>query len=172
MITPPVVAGLDPRPIHVAMMVHDIEAAVASWSKMLGAEPSVRHVTDPYEESLTEYKGTPTPARLKMALFDTGDFQIELGEPVSREEPSVWADHLNERGDGLHHIGYRVDGMDRVIAALEDLGMPLLQRAEFEGGRYAYMDSESSLGAMIELLEFDDADSTAAEETTTGEEGR
>lgn len=166
MITPPVVAGLDPRPTHVAMMVGDLEAAVAAWTHLLGSPPSVRHTTQPYAESLTVYRGEPTPARLKMALFDTADFQIELGEPVSREEPSVWADHLNQRGDGLHHIGYRVDGMDRVISALEDLGMSLLQRAEFEGGRYAYMDSESSLGAMIELLEFDVEGSTASEEIT------
>lgn len=157
MITPPAVPGLNPEPIHVAMMVHDLEAAVESWSRVLGAPPSVRHVTDPFEASRTEYKGAPTPARLKMALFNTGAFQIELGEPVSLEEPSVWADHLNDRGDGLHHIGYRVEGMQRVIEAFEALGMPLVQRAEFEGGRYAYLDSERSLGSMIELLEFDHA---------------
>lgn len=152
----PAVEGLDPDPIHVAMMVHDLERAVDAWSRLLGASPSVRHTTAPYSDSLTEYRGLPTPARLYMALFDTGDFQIELGEPASLEEPSVWADHLNNGGSGLHHIGYRVVGMGRVVAALDELGFPLLQRAEFEGGRYAYIDTESDLGAMIELLEFDD----------------
>jgi catechol 2,3-dioxygenase-like lactoylglutathione lyase family enzyme len=155
MIVPPAVEGLDPEPIHVAMMVPDLEGAVAAWSRLLGKDPAVRHTTAPYSESRTEYKGAPTPARLKMALFDTGDFQIELGEPADLEEPSVWADHLNEGGPGLHHIGYRVVGMSRVVAALEDLGFPLVQQAEFEGGRYAYIDSAPSLGAMIELLEFD-----------------
>jgi catechol 2,3-dioxygenase-like lactoylglutathione lyase family enzyme len=160
MIAVPVVEGLDPAPIHVAMMVSDLEAAVASWSRLLGKPPSVRHTTDPYSESLTEYRGVPTPAQLKMALFATGDFQIELGEPVNLEDPSVWADHLRENGGGLHHIGYRVVGMDQAVSAFEELGFPLLQRAEFEGGRYAYIDSAPSLGAMIELLEFDENDDT------------
>lgn len=155
MSTLPSIEGLDPRPIHVAMMVPDLEAAVAAWSQLLGTPPSVRHTTQPFAESQTEYRGAPTPARLKMALFDTDDFQIELGEPSNLDEPSVWADHVNEGGSGLHHIGYRVVGMARVVAALEELGMPLLQKAEFEGGRYAYIDSEAHLGAMIELLEFD-----------------
>lgn len=156
MIATPAVEGLEPDPIHVAMMVHDLEAAVAAWSRLLGSPPSVRHTTAPYSESFTEYRGLPTPARLKMALFDTSDLQIELGEPASLEEPSVWADHLNNGNTGLHHIGYRVTGMARAVAAFDELGFTLLQRAEFEGGRYAYIDTEPDLGAMIELLEFDD----------------
>lgn len=156
MIATPAVEGLEPDPIHVAMMVHDLEAAVAAWSRLLGSPPSVRHTTAPYSESFTEYRGLPTPARLKMALFETNDLQIELGEPASLEEPSVWADHLKYGSTGLHHIGYRVTGMERAVAALGEMGFALLQRAEFEGGRYAYIDTEPDLGAMIELLEFDD----------------
>ena len=45
--------------------------------------------------------------------------------------------------------------MKQKIATFEKGGYPLLQKGEFTGGRYAYMDTEKNLGALIELLEFD-----------------
>lgn len=151
--------------IQVAIAVHDLDAAVQAWSGFLGVAPSRRLVTGTQEEAGTEYRGSTTPARCKLALFELGECTIELMEPV--DGPSVWADFLSERGEGIHHIGFQVRGMDRGIESCEALGFPLIQRGEFGTGRYAYFGSERQLGTMVELLEFDDDRDT----TTRNDDG-
>jgi hypothetical protein len=71
--------------------------------------------------------------------------------------PSVWWDHLDEYGEGIHHIAFEVKGMDEAIAACEKMGFSLMQRGEMSdgAGRYAYVDSKKDLKITIELLEFD-----------------
>ena len=67
--------------------------------------------------------------------------------------PSAWQEFLETQGEGVHHIAFQISGMDEQIACLEAKGLPLLQRGDFTGGRYAYMDSASPLGVILELLE-------------------
>ena len=45
--------------------------------------------------------------------------------------------------------------MKEKISALEQEKMPLLQKGEYTGGRYAYMDSTKDLKVILELLEND-----------------
>lgn len=135
--------------MHAAIIVENLDDAVDAWTALLGAEPVFMQVADTRDD---EYRGSPTSARCRQAIFDLGGFQIELMEAVG--EPSVWADYLNEQGAGLHHIAFSVRGMEEGIEQLGDLDAPLVQRGEFPNGRYAYFD-QSRFGAMIELLEFD-----------------
>jgi hypothetical protein len=45
--------------------------------------------------------------------------------------------------------------MKEKVAYLEAKGIPLLQRGDYTGGRYAYLDGTTRLGAVLELLEND-----------------
>jgi methylmalonyl-CoA/ethylmalonyl-CoA epimerase len=78
---------------------------------------------------------------------------IELIEPLG--EPSTWKDQLDKHGDSLHHIAFQISGMSEKLAYLDGKGLPLVQRGEYTGGRYAYVDSSVQLGAILELLEND-----------------
>jgi hypothetical protein len=70
--------------------------------------------------------------------------------------PSTWRDHLERRhGDSLHHIAFRIQGMGEKVAWLEGHGIQLIQKGEYTGGRYAYLDGAGRLGAILELLEND-----------------
>jgi hypothetical protein len=101
----------------------------------------------------TEYQGAPTPARAKLAFFHLGQVDLELIEPI--DEPSTWKDQLDQHGDSLHHIAFQIQGMPQQLAYLSAKGIPLVQRGEYTGGRYAYMDGGPRLGAILELLESD-----------------
>ena len=70
--------------------------------------------------------------------------------------PSTWQRFLDERGEGVHHIAFEVNGMDDRISDLAGRGFGLEQRGDWSegnGGCYAYMDTTSKLGMALELLE-------------------
>jgi methylmalonyl-CoA/ethylmalonyl-CoA epimerase len=138
---------------QVGIIVQDIEAKARAWAEVLGLPVPEIVITDAYERAQTEYKGEPSNACAKLAFFHLGQVDLELIEPVG--QPSTWQDQLEEHGDSLHHIAFEIKGMSETVAYLEAKGLPLVQRGEYPGGRYAYMDGNAQLGAILELLEND-----------------
>jgi methylmalonyl-CoA/ethylmalonyl-CoA epimerase len=143
------------KPIQVAIVVRDLDAKVRVWSELLGVEPSKVVTTGPLEETNTRYMGSETPARVRVAVFDLGHCAIELLEPIGG--PSVWSDHLERQGEGLHHLGFLVDDMDASVESVASLGMTVVQEAVYENsyerGRYVYFDSQAELAALLEFNE-------------------
>ena len=119
------------------------------WNSVFAVPPV--QMTGVYEDAHTTYLGQPTKARCKQAFFYYGDLEVELLEPD--HEPSVWRQALDENGEGLHHVAFRVQGMDEMIRRGESQGMKLLQRGRWATGHYAYLDATESLHVIIELLE-------------------
>ena len=141
------------RITQVGIIVRDIEAAARAWSEMLGLPMPEIEMTDPVEVTQAEYLGEPTRARARLAFFQLGALELELIEPVG--EPSTWKDQLDQHGDSLHHIAFQVRGMRQAVENLRAQGLPVVQRGEYEGGRYAYIDGRAQLGCVLELLEND-----------------
>jgi len=50
-------------------------------------------------------------------------------------------------------MAFRIEDMDDQVAILEKKGMPLVQRGDYTGGCYGYIDSAPQLGLILELLE-------------------
>ena len=139
--------------IQIGIVVHDIEAKARAWAEILGLPVPEIMVTEASEHAQTEYNGKPSSAGAKLAFFDLGQVSLELIEPVGG--PSTWRDQLDEHGDSLHHIAFEIKGMPQRVAHLESKGISLVQRGEYPGGRYAYLDGTAQLGAILELLEND-----------------
>mgnify|MGYP002561975916 FL=1 len=139
---------------QIGFVVNDIEKTSQAFADFLGVEKPQWSLTDTIDKTHGEFNGEPCPARAKLAFFHVGEtLDIELIEPD--ETPSVWRNVLNERGEGVHHIAFVVNGMKEKILALEGNGMKLLQRGEYTGGRYAYIDCVDQLKTIVELLEND-----------------
>ena len=139
--------------VQVGIVVADVEATARAWSQLLGLPMPEIRLTDEFDVAQTEYGGAPTFARARMAFLNVGQVDIELLEPIG--EPSTWDDQLRQHGSSLHHLAFEVAGMPEKRAYLGGEGLPLIQRGEFGGGRYAYFDSQARLGAILELLERD-----------------
>lgn len=139
--------------MQVGLIVRDVEATARAWSKILGLPMPEIMITDTYEGAQTEYQGQRSDARARLAFFHLGQVDLELIEPIG--EPSTWNDQLVAHGDSLHHIAFFIKGMADKTAYLSAAGLPLIQRGEYPGGRYAYFDSAAQLGAILELLEND-----------------
>jgi methylmalonyl-CoA/ethylmalonyl-CoA epimerase len=138
---------------QVGIIVQDIEAAAQAWATLLGQPIPEIMVTDDVEQARTEYHGAATPARARLAFFHLGQVDLELIEPI--DGPSTWRDQLEQYGPSLHHIAFQIQGMSRQVALLGAQGLPLIQRGEYTGGRYAYLDGVERLGCIVELLEND-----------------
>ena len=141
------------RIAQVGIVVADVEATARAWSQVLGVPMPEITITDDYDFAQTEYEGAPTTGRARLAFFHLGQVDLELLEPIG--EPSTWNDQLRQRGPSLHHVAFEIVGMQEKRAYLNSQGLQLLQRGEYVGGRYAYFDSQASLGAVLELLEQD-----------------
>ncbi|MUG47770.1 VOC family protein [Paenibacillus woosongensis] len=138
---------------QIGIIVRDIDKVSQSYANFFGIEKPKWFWTDPVDVARTEFKGASSEARAKLAFLDCGQLQVELIEPD--EHPSTWREFLDEHGEGVHHIAFVIKGMKEKIAVLEANQMPLIQRGEYTGGRYAYMDTFKELKVMVELLEND-----------------
>jgi methylmalonyl-CoA/ethylmalonyl-CoA epimerase len=138
---------------QIGILVNDIEKTSQNYADFFGIEKPEWSFTDPLERAKTVFEGNPTEARAKLAFFDMGSLQLELIEPD--HNPSTWRKHLDEHGEGPHHIAFFIKGMKEKIAIIESKQMRLLQKGEYTGGRYAYMDTFNDLKIVLELLEND-----------------
>lgn len=138
---------------QIGVVVKDIEKTSQAIADFFGMDKPEIIMTPSREKAKTVFRGQPTEARAKLAFFQLGNLQLELIEPD--REPSTWKEFLDERGEGVHHLAFRITGMKEKIERLNKNGIPLIQSGEYPGGRYAYLDAGDVLRMIIELVEND-----------------
>lgn len=138
---------------QIGIIVKDIEKTSQAYADFFGIEKPQASWTDGLEVAQTEFRGESSEARAKLAFFDMGSLQLELIQPD--ENPSTWREFLEENGEGVQHIAFVVDGLKEKVKVMEAGGMPLIQKGEYTGGRYAYLDTFKDLKVIFELLEND-----------------
>lgn len=137
---------------QIGILVNDIEKSAEDFAKFFGVPVPPIGITGEFENANTQFQGSPSPARTKQAFFDIGpNIQIELLEPD--HEPSTWRQDLDANGEGVHHIAFNVNGMEKCIEVCESQDMKLIQRGKWDTGHYAYLDAKDTLKMTIELLE-------------------
>ncbi len=153
----------DFRIIQLGLIVRDLQTTKQQVAEFLGVEVPPTVGSGDYAVTQTVYRGQPAPeATCQMAFFQFGQVQVEFIQP--NEAPSVWREHLENCGEGLHHIAFQVNGMTKYIQNLEAFGLPVAQKGEYRrgNGRYAYFDARDTLKMFFELLESDEPKETKA----------
>lgn len=139
--------------VQIAVVVRDLDAAADAYCSLLGVEkPTVLKEGKP-EVTQVVYRGESTEAKCRFMFIKTPLIEIELIEPG--DSPSTWKEHLDTKGESVHHIAFLVENLDEKVAELEAMGYPLIQKGYFftGNGKYAYMDTVSDYHVIIELLE-------------------
>ncbi|MCM3080588.1 VOC family protein [Brevibacillus invocatus] len=139
--------------VQIAVVVRDLDAAAEAYCSLLGVEkPTVLKEGKP-EVTQVVYRGESTEAKCRFMFIKTPLIEIELIEPG--DSPSTWKEHLDTKGESVHHIAFLVKNLDEKVAELEAMGYPLIQKGYFftGNGKYAYMDTVSDYHVIIELLE-------------------
>jgi methylmalonyl-CoA epimerase len=125
---------------HVAIAVHDLEAAIAYYRDTFGAEVAHREVVE--RDGVEE------------ALLAVADSYIQLLTPIRDDSPV--AKSLATRGEGLHHVGYRVDDCAAALARVKAEGHRVIDEEPRPGSRgttVAFVHPKSSFGTLIELVQ-------------------
>ena len=90
-------------------------------------------------------------ARLGFAMM--GQVELELIHIV--EGDSVHLEFLREHGEGIHHLGFRIEDFEAKLQQAKAMGFEVLQTGPF-GRFYAYLDTRRQGGLIFELIERDD----------------
>jgi len=142
------------RMLHIGIVVRDIEKAREHWVKFLGLEKVPDIVIAAGDaKNPTEYRGHPSTAQAKLVFMNLDNLQVELIEPIG-DEPSSWREHLDSKGEGVHHIAFFVRGMgEGYLEKYAEAGYPCAQHGGWATGEYGYMDTLAALGVTVELIE-------------------
>jgi methylmalonyl-CoA/ethylmalonyl-CoA epimerase len=133
---------------QIGIVVNDVAKAVERYWTTLGVGPwRIYRIEPPILEEVT-LRGKPVVISMRVALAQSGPVQLELIEPL--EGPSIYAEFLAERGEGLHHIQSRVEDPDGMLTAFKEMGINVLMSAKV-GDNVYYMDSEPLLGIIYEF---------------------
>ncbi|MFY9613794.1 MAG: methylmalonyl-CoA epimerase [Candidatus Dormiibacterota bacterium] len=125
---------------HVGIVVADLDAGIALYRELLGVEPSHRQ--------RMEKDG------IDAAMIDLGSTHVELIAPTGPQ--STIAGFLEKRGEGMHHVAYRVDDIRASLAELKTAGAQLLDeepRVGVMGHLVAFVHPRSFGGVLTELVE-------------------
>jgi len=135
-LTAPLLTEID----HVAIAVQDLDAAIAFYADTFGATVAHRERVD--SDGVEE------------ALLKVADSYIQLLTPTSDDSPV--AKYLEKKGEGIHHVGYRVDDCAEALQSVKDHGGQAIDQAPRPGSRgttVAFVHPKSAFGTLIELVE-------------------
>ncbi len=137
-----------PQKLHIGVVVKDMDSTIQRLTSTFGIGPwDIKERRYP-EAQVVVGKG---PFSYRVAFADLGPIELELIEVL--EGSTIHADFLNARGEGIHHIGFRVQDLENTVTTLQQQGIGVLQSAFREGSRYVYMDPTELGGIMFEFVE-------------------
>ncbi|HEV3131321.1 MAG TPA: methylmalonyl-CoA epimerase [Acidimicrobiales bacterium] len=125
---------------HVAIAVQDLEAAVAYYADTFGATVAHRERID--SDGVEE------------ALIKVADSYIQLLTPVRDDSPV--AKYLEKKGEGIHHVGYRVADCAVALQSVKDHGGQVIDQVPRPGSRgttVAFVHPKGAFGTLIELVQ-------------------
>jgi methylmalonyl-CoA/ethylmalonyl-CoA epimerase len=125
---------------HVAIAVNDLESAIAWYAEVFGA--TVDHRERVERDGVEE------------ALLKVADSYVQLLTPIRDDSPV--AKYLASKGEGLHHVGYRVDDCGAALEAMKAAGATPIDQAPRPGSRgttVAFVHPKGSFGTLIELVQ-------------------
>jgi len=125
---------------HIGIAVKDLKAANKLYSKLLN--------TSPYKIEEVDSENVNT------SFFKIGESKIELLEGTSSDSPI--SKFIEKKGEGVHHIAFEVDDIEKEIKRLTKEGFKMIHEKPKDGADnklIAFLHPKSSNGVLIELCQ-------------------
>ena len=122
---------------HIGIATHSIDATLEFY-RNLGLEVKSTEVVKDQQ--------------VKVAVIQVGDSSIELIESTTESSPV--SGFISSRGQGLHHVTFEVDNLEKHLEILKDQNIRLIDenpRYGADGALVAFIHPDSTGGVLIEL---------------------
>ena len=125
---------------HIGIAVKDLDTNAPFWKHVL----KISH------------KGTETVAQegVTTDIYDTGSGKVELLK--STVSGSVIEKFLEKRGEGIHHVCFEVDDINKAIIELKELNVDVISdrpTVGAEGYKVVFIHPKSTGGVLVELAQ-------------------
>lgn len=123
---------------HLGIAVRELEEAVGRFGA-LGFKETARGIVEAFN--------------IAISMVRSGETQLEFIQPLGEGPVQKF---LDKRGEGLHHIAFAVEDLEKALRSLKDQGVALIDeepRPGFGGHRVAFLHPKSFGGVLIELVE-------------------
>ena len=123
---------------HIGIAVKSIEEAEKFYTGVLGFKVHDR-------ENLKE---------IKASFIPIGDTAVELLQSTTPE--GVINRFIEKRGEGVQHIAYQVDNIEKALEELKAKGIPLIDEKPRRGAhnsKVAFVNPKGTYGVLVELVE-------------------
>lgn len=125
---------------HIGIAVANLEETLKFYEDILGIKCTGTEVVE--------------EQKVKTAFLPIGDTEIELLESTDKEGPI--AKFIEKKGQGIQHIAYRVENIEKALEEIKAKGIRLIDekpRKGAGGARIAFLHPKSTFGVLIELCE-------------------
>lgn len=139
---------------HMGVVVWDLDKAIKHYQSLDIATFQPEFMLD--SSTYTDYKvygKTPnTIDKTRLRFVQIGSFQLELIQPFEGEPAGK--EFLKSKGEGVHHIAFTVDDLERETAKLVEKGIPVITRVKLQNGvNFTYFDTRKVGNVNIELMQ-------------------
>jgi len=124
---------------HVGLAVTDLEAALATYTRLFGGT--------------LEHRDVVPDQGVEAASVLLGASRIELLAPIAEDTPV--GRFLTKRGPGVHHVAYEVDDVGAALADLAAAGAELIDtvpRRGLFGLQVAFVHPDAVHGVLTEVV--------------------
>lgn len=138
------------KKLQIGLVVKDARKVAENFLR-LGVGPFLEEIYPGIEATVN---GKPAQYKILAFTANLGQLEIEICQPLEGE--LILKNFLEEKGEGVHHIGIYVDNFDKQVSEWKKKGFHVLQQSRLpppypkEGG-YAFLDTEKLLGVILEL---------------------
>lgn len=124
---------------HIAIAVTNLKEALATYEKLFGLKPA--HIKELPDQGV------------RAASLPIGEVELELLEPI--DPKGGVARFLERKGEGLHHISFEVEDVDKELATLAAKNAELIDKKGRPGlaGKIGFLHPNSTRGVLIELAQ-------------------
>ncbi|HKL14060.1 MAG TPA: methylmalonyl-CoA epimerase [Balneolaceae bacterium] len=125
---------------HIGIAVSDLNKAISTYEKILN-------------KKLTKTERVESE-KVETAFFETGESKVELLGPT--DASSVIQKFVEKKGEGIHHVAFEVDDIQKEMDRLEAEGFTLLNEKPKQGADnklVAFIHPKNNHGVLIELCQ-------------------